>query len=304
MIILFKNKIYIHYINEKKKYLRTYVLNEDELTFRAYLKIILINSIFYKNEINTFLIVFIFAGLSNIPVLSWSTSFQLFTIITINKSIHNMIKAIYMRGIQLSIVFLAQILLSFIFAILGFYYINTEFKYNSNDMEITNGTIQTYFCETLIQCFLMSIDYGVRPDGGIGDILDAEAYYSKFYTFRFLYDLIYFFFIKIILTNILFGIIIDTFHELKEIEARDDDDKKNVCYLCGLRRHHLEKNGKNFDFHCSKEHNIWNYLYFFFYLRNLQKEDMNGLESYIYDLVEKNEIGFFPQGKFISNTGN
>jgi len=99
----------------------------------------------------------------------------------------------------------------------------------------------------------------------------------------------------------MFGIIIDTFHVLKEIESRDEDDKKNVCYLCGLKRDYLQKNGKRFDIHCAKEHNIWNYLYFFFYLKDLPIEDMNAIESYIFELIETSEIGFFPQGKYISN---
>jgi len=184
--------------------------------------------------------------------------------------------------------------MAFMFAFLGFYFMNALYI-NSDDSD-------DLFCDTMYHCFFMFINYGIRPGGGIGDSIPETFFYSNQYVYKYIMDLTFFFAIKVILTNILFGILIDTFHELKEIEYRNHDDKKNVCYLCGLKRDLLEKNGKSFVYHCKKEHNIWNYLYFFIYLKDLQKEDMNGRESYILELVEKNDIGFFPQGKFISNT--
>ena len=39
-----------------------------------------------------------------------------------------------------------------------------------------------------------------------------------------------------ILLNVIFGIIIDTFAELREKSSMQYEDMKNVCYICGLKR--------------------------------------------------------------------
>jgi len=58
----------------------------------------------------------------------------------------------------------------------------------------------------------------LRAGGGIGDVLTSPPMHSDipFYSQRVLYDVSFFIIINIIWLNIIFGIIIDTFAELRD----------------------------------------------------------------------------------------
>tara|TARA_B110000971_G_C19670233_1_gene346330 strand:- start:8 stop:511 length:504 start_codon:yes stop_codon:yes gene_type:complete len=65
-------------------------------------------------------------------------------------------------------------------------------------------------CEDMFNCFKITLDYGMRLSGGIGDFL----VYSL--EERLWVDLLYFVFVLVVLLNVVFGIIIDTFSELRQ----------------------------------------------------------------------------------------
>ena len=62
------------------------------------------------------------------------------------------------------------------------------------------------------------IHYGLRAGGGIGDALQPPPFYTDltYYSERFFFDVSFFLMINIIWLNIIFGIIIDTFAELRD----------------------------------------------------------------------------------------
>ena len=52
--------------------------------------------------------------------------------------------------------------------------------------------------------------------------------------FRLLFDLSFFFLvIVIIIQNLVFGVIIDTFSDLRAEKNKDEDMIKNTCFICG-----------------------------------------------------------------------
>ena len=53
---------------------------------------------------------------------------------------------------------------------------------------------------------------------------------------RFTTDMVYFIFFDLLFSNIVSGIMIDTFAELRAKREEMDDDKKNFCYICGKSR--------------------------------------------------------------------
>lgn len=58
-----------------------------------------------------------------------------------------------------------------------------------------------------------------------------------------------------ILLNILFGIIIDTFAQLRDDKDTVEDDIRNVCFICGIDRTTIElETEEGFDFHTEKDH--------------------------------------------------
>ena len=97
----------------------------------------------------------------------------------------------------------------------------------------------------------------MRLSGGISDALLVQSYESdnrdRYYV-RFLYDLIFFAFIRVVFLNIIFGIIVDTFAckffilfsfflflELRDKKIATDSDMKNRCYICNIERYLVKK---------------------------------------------------------------
>ena len=50
---------------------------------------------------------------------------------------------------------------------------------------------------------------------------------------RVVYDLLFFFILIIIVLNLIFGVIIDTFADLRSEKQQKDDVLKNTCFICG-----------------------------------------------------------------------
>merc|ERR1712072_1210459 len=76
-----------------------------------------------------------------------------------------------------------------------------------NDVKFLNED-----CRTLWGCFKVSANYGMRLSGGTGDIMTHTLEGT-----RLLLDLLYFLVVLVVLLNVIFGIIIDTFSELRQI---------------------------------------------------------------------------------------
>merc|ERR1712054_726444 len=123
----------------------------------------------------------------------------------------------------------------------------------------------------MLNCFVLTIREGLLNGGGMTDYLlrvsgRSPANIAPF-MFRFFFDLSFFVAVIIVLLNIVFGIIIDTFASLREMTASKIEDMKNVCFICNIDRYELDKNGTPFDIHIKKEHNQWQYLNYLVYLK-------------------------------------
>lgn len=117
------------------------------------------------------------------------------------------------------------------------------------------------------------------------------------YLLRFFYSFIFFILIIICLLEILFGIIIDTFAELREHQAHIDTDKRDVCFICGAKRDEIEKDGTNFDKHVEDDHNYINYIYYILGLKNENIQNLNKINSYAYEQIAKKSVSWIPDYK-------
>jgi hypothetical protein len=101
--------------------------------------------------------------------------------------------------------------------------------------------------------------------------------------------------IVIVLTHIVFGIILDTFTELRMEQYQYENDTANVCFICGIKRDDCEKNNKNFDEHREKEHNVWDYANYMITLRLKDAQDLNATNSYAKEQLELKNIAWIPE---------
>ena len=72
---------------------------------------------------------------------------------------------------------------------------------------ITTNLVWRQFFATKIQ--------GLRNGGGIGDVLRQPSSKDPLFMVRVLYDILFFFIVIIIVLNLIFGVIIDTFADLR-----------------------------------------------------------------------------------------
>ena len=70
-------------------------------------------------------------------------------------------------------------------------------------------------CEDLYLCFFFVVNLGLRNGGGFAESLVGIDKEKKFIA-RTLFDITFFIFITVIALNIIFGIIIDTFSQLRD----------------------------------------------------------------------------------------
>lgn len=106
--------------------------------------------------------------------------------------------------------------------------------------------------------------------------------------------------------NMLNGIIISTFSEIREENNNKSEDEENKCFICNRARGQFEKKKKSFDDHRTNEHNSRNYIYYFISILLLDATDLDADQSFIINCMKTNEISFFPAKAtlFISDDKN
>jgi len=128
---------------------------------------------------------------------------------------------------------LLGIVITYVYAGIGYFFLVDTFW---NESFGPDGENQ---CYNVFQCFFTMFSLGPRSSGGIGDMMIRESYApdnKAQYIVRFFYDVTCFMIINIILLNIIFGIIIDTFAELRKKITDYKMNKANVCFICSLNR--------------------------------------------------------------------
>ncbi|EGR28280.1 inositol -trisphosphate receptor, putative [Ichthyophthirius multifiliis] len=171
--------------------------------------------------------------------------------------------------------------------------LKNSFQFNGN-----NNNLQV--CGNKLDCFLLFLNLGLRNGGGIGESFDQVYPGQNQYYGRFIFELSFFLVIIVIWLNIIFGIIIDTFAELRDIKYFKDNDSKNKCFICNQDRADFYNLGINFQKHIEKEHHLWNYLAFIIMIKQKEINDLDGTEYFIRNNLDTQNISWFPIGKSIS----
>uniref|UniRef100_A0A7S1R1M0 Ion transport domain-containing protein n=1 Tax=Neobodo designis TaxID=312471 RepID=A0A7S1R1M0_NEODS len=112
-------------------------------------------------------------------------------------------------------------------------------------------------CDTLPQCVLIFATYGLPTTGGITEKLlkpsflyegdDAESYW------RLTYDLLFFVVFNVLLLNLVFGVILDTFATLRQERQAVSTFLNTRCFVCG--RDHVAT--CDMHHHVKSAHNTW-----------------------------------------------
>ena len=64
-------------------------------------------------------------------------------------------------------------------------------------------------------------------------MLRAPSNHESLFPARVIYDMFFFFVVIIIVLNLIFGVIIDTFADLRSEKQQKEEVIKNSCFICG-----------------------------------------------------------------------
>ncbi|KAK6750287.1 hypothetical protein RB195_002332 [Necator americanus] len=166
-------------------------------------------------------------------------------------------------------------------------------KENEEDSKIAS-------CETLRMCIITTLNWGLRNGGGIGDVLRSVGPEENLFYYRIIYDLSFFVVLIVIVLNLIFGVIIDTFGDLRTEKNDKEDVLKNSCFICGLERGKFDNRSVTFEDHQAEEHNLWHYLYFIVWLQIKDETEFTGPESYVAQCIKDRNLDWFPRMQAIS----
>jgi hypothetical protein len=196
-------------------------------------------------------------------------------------------------------VLLFDFLIEYVFMWFGFFFFQDFFKYD-NILEPTTGDlISENYCYSSVQCLLFYITMGTRSGAGIMEVISPVSYRKdvKLYFGRFVNDILFFLFVNLILGNVFLGIIIDTFSELRNIQTENENDRKNICFICQLSSDACLARNIDFDKHVNNIHNIWNYVYFLAYLHLSNPNSFNRVEDSVWKKLEEQDYSWLPIDK-------
>jgi len=154
-------------------------------------------------------------------------------------------------------------------------------------------------CDTLMLCLRYTFDAGFKSDGGIGgqlaEISGTDLTNRGHLLGRLAFDNLFNILLLILLLNLIFGIIVDTFAELRTESDHQRHDMRNMCTVCSIDRNTLDRQTEaGFAGHISEEHNMWHYVYLMAYLFAKDPIHYTGHESYVAACIKAQETSFFP----------
>jgi hypothetical protein len=146
--------------------------------------------------------------------------YLLLDIVVKSKTTVSVLMAVYKPRKQLTMTLFLLIVVVYILTVNYFFSFRLD---NRADMNAGSD------CFSLLSCFISGLNNGMRYGGGFGDQMQHRVFSG-----RVSLDLIFFWVVMIILINIVFGIIIDTFANLREEMELREDQTNNFCFACGI----------------------------------------------------------------------
>ena len=208
-------------------------------------------------------------------------SVQLFTMYFLIKTMYTFIYSVQIRYKQ----FLAA---GFLILIVSLFFAMIKYKWFTGPDE----------CFRYSECFLDMINSGIRGGNGMG--FGIKKLGQKGYLIELFLEWVLFFVVMLVLLNIISGVIVDTFQELREKSVEENETKLNICYICSLHRTLFEKRGIDFEYHKDHEHNIMNYFSYIYKIEMTDESELNSLDYQVCQSIKNKRTDFFPINTCVS----
>eukprot|EP00698_Gefionella_okellyi_P020171 TRINITY_DN6305_c0_g1_i1.p1 TRINITY_DN6305_c0_g1~~TRINITY_DN6305_c0_g1_i1.p1 ORF type:complete len:2627 (-),score=633.27 TRINITY_DN6305_c0_g1_i1:3269-11149(-) len=168
----------------------------------------------------------------------------------------NVTRAVTKNWKSLVLTLLLGVIIIYIFSIIGFAYYSAQLS-----------------CGNIVQCFLSM----VAQFPSSGDVLRQNLTGN---VGGMIFQLVFYFLVIVILLNMLFGIIVDTFAQIRNERDLQEMTLKSKCFICDVPALVYDREANGFVAHTRYEHNMWNYLKFYCHVREktrAQSKSVRGL---------------------------
>lgn len=214
-------------------------------------------------------------------------TFGVLMFIFFSETTKNVLKSITTNLKEIFIAVVITLMLTYIYAILMFFY------YFENLSQKVFGD-NSRPCITLWKCYMNVISYGIRLGGGIGEATQYVSENDSWFEETVLYQLTFFFLINIISLNIIFGIIIDTFSQKRQDNAKFQQIMSNICLICNIRKSEFESNGISFEYHMHVQHKISDYVAYLIRLHIIKDRIDEDIDYYVMHAIDNNQVSWLP----------
>jgi len=256
-------------------------------------------------------------------------SLCLLDIVTISAGLKSTIKAVTEPILDLLEVLMLMVFVVFVFTVYGLYFFGQYYGTNLDDGMVgaiqygadnapnddvaadddataylsglgVPGSQQMSTCPNLMICFFETLDQGLRS----GDIVDAVFDSASFenglsYADRVVFGMMFFLVVGVVLFDIVTGIILDKFGELREDSAARADYFSSTAFISGIENSAYEEVDSSFKFDVLNEEdqNRWAYVYFLAHLAKKSRAEYNGAETMVFKAIEGNDTSWMPSNK-------
>ena len=239
---------------------------------------------------------FSFANVYNLCIVGLSMTaifipffypFLLLDLIQRSLTLRNIVSSVTKNWQQLLLTLVITLIVMFCYAAISFTFFPDHYEH-TDDSEFKN------YCHTLSHCFYSVLNNGLRAGGGLGEALGQPTIEDSRYYIRYWVDLTFMIIILIILLNIVFGIIIDTFGDMRN--ARDEWNNYiiNTCLICNMSKSEIDSGGEGYYQHVNISHSIDDYVHYIIYIKNKNMNDCDGIEQMVKAKYEAKDYSFLP----------
>jgi hypothetical protein len=191
------------------------------------------------------LLVIIIAGSGN-PIFY---SMALLDILTMSSALQSVLQAVIKPANQLSQTLFLFVIVICIYTAVAYYTFGV-LSFGNLDDDAPDDAYEDKYCESLMSCFVYTLYVGIRSSDMaevLKDYNDYDAYGAENKkTTRVLYDLSFFLILGVLLFNMVSGIILDTFSQLRGEQEDRENIVNNESFVSGLSRGGYEENGPVF----------------------------------------------------------
>ncbi|CAM4581349.1 unnamed protein product [Leuciscus chuanchicus] len=256
-------------------------------------------------------------------------SILLFDLVRREETLLNVMRSVTKNGRSIFLTAVLAIILVYLFSIVAFLFFKDDFlmevdrlpslkrpnvkesmsclsescsnsAFSSHHVEEADEDGTERVCDTLLMCIITVLNHGLRNGGGIADVLRKLSKEEPMFPARVVYDLLFFFIVIIIVLNLIFGVIIDTFADLRSEKQRKEEILKTTCFICGLERDKFDNKTVSFEEHIKSEHSMWHYLYFLVLVKVKDPTEYTGPESYVAQMIKEKNLDWFPRMRAMS----